>query len=177
MTDYRFSRPQRSCYPVATRSSYRWKLICAWLIVVVAGCGVPEKSVDREKEVPDLSGNWETTLRSAGIDGASIQGTISLLPDPVDAAKCEPAEQIICATHMRGTHELDLARLLGYALPANVDAAVIPEGGLLLQVGGCCDRGEIEAHVQIDPESMRGTWRETRVGGGRKGTVVLRRIR
>lgn len=147
-------------------------------ILVWTGCEENKREKVAPAEGGDLAGQWEIVLRleQHRREPLITRGTLLLEPDPVHSPACADEDPVACATAVTGTHNLDLVSMMGYELPSIVDAGLMENGAILIQIGGCCDRGEISALGRLDGEVIRGKWSEGRVSPAREGTFVLRRV-
>lgn len=153
-------------------------LLFALLLAAACRAGAEGQGSDHAR-VPDLRGTWVVEIRRDDTGpSAAVIGAVSLRPSVADSACSRRYPDMDCESHVQGSHDLDLAALLGYALPAEVDAVFDDRGSFYMKLGGCCDRGELDGVGRVDEDGIVGSWTEARAGEGtRRGTFRLRRNR
>ena len=125
---------------------------------------------------PDLSGAWRGRFWFDGAMTRIASGEVRLRPSPEHGSYCAE-DPVACETAVRGTDDISFAAI-GHRLENDsAQAAVLSDDEILLLLGPCCDRGEISALGRMDGGKIRGSWEETRIGGGRTGRFELERQR
>lgn len=167
---------------MARGSTRRLARAAAAVSLLCAAIACSERARLAARHVTDtaLVGEWQVTLRvEPGGSAGSAQGVVLLRRDSIDREKCTEfgGDSVACATHVRGSTDADLSSLVGHSLDATIDAAVMENGDAILQLGGCCDAGELRAEGRFSPRRVEGRWHETGRSRGRSGTFVMQRDR
>jgi hypothetical protein len=174
-----------------TRRGGRWlsRRIHRILLAVIAavltagGCTQPPSRVSETA----LAGTWNVEISRGRLPWTrrTVHGQIHLSSSPLRDKECNSEEEqrrpdaFLCETHVEGTYSIPLDSLVRphpYAgWTADVDAMAMADGRIVLQIGGCCDRGEIIATGRIQADRMQGGWYQQFLNDGPGGRFVLRR--
>jgi hypothetical protein len=130
-----------------------------------------------------LSGAWEIEIWRGRWARNPVHGQVTLAPGSIP--ECIPAEQrkerngFLCRTFVKGTYSIALDSLVRphpYAgWTAEAWAISFADGKILLNFGGCCDRGEIVATGRGDAYRVEGSWVQQFLSDGPGGRFVMRR--
>jgi hypothetical protein len=134
-------------------------------------------------DVAALAGTWEIEIWRGRWARKHVHGQVTLAPAPIP--ECNPAEEqkerngFLCPTFVEGTYSVPLDSLVRphpYAKwTAEAWAISFTDGKILLNFGGCCDRGEIVATGRGTAERIEGQWVQQFLNNGPGGRFVLRR--
>jgi hypothetical protein len=158
-----------------TRVIYKLLLLLV-CIGTSLGCPADRQPRRRFTGASALRGEWSLTLseRKGPTRGHSATGAITLQLYSAEHPCRAPREE--CMRSLYGAHSVDTSRLLGYQVERVVGALLVGDSTLIVGLGRCCHREDVELAGSLTDEGIEGTWEARRMGVEHRGTFVLRRI-
>lgn len=147
-----------------------------WIFALML-CGCQQSADSRASRAP-LSGKWQASFHPSWSDrsGKAVRGTLDLRPAPLLGPACQHPEEIDCGSQVRGTAQIPFRPLLGHEVSTEVIAARMQDESILIQIGSCCDVGEITVIGRMKNGRIRGSWSEARMVGAHSGSVTIVRL-
>ena len=145
-------------------------MICTTIVVLFVACAPSGENV----VLADLRGRWEAEFlsREGGISAKGVIILDSIVPAP------DPCPSKDCFAMVEGRHSINFGPLLGHDLSPQVNAGIDEvDGAIVVQLGGCCDIGELASSGYFKNGKIQGSWQETYTRGGKTGSFRLERIR
>jgi hypothetical protein len=132
-----------------------------------------------------LAGTWDIEITRGSWPWArtTVRGQVHLASAPLP--KCDQEEErrtrngLLCHTLAEGTWSIPLDSLTRphpYAgWTPDAGAIALTDGTILVEIGGCCDRGEFSGRGRVDRDRIKGRWHQQFLNNGPGGRFVMRR--
>lgn len=144
-------------------------------VLVLTGC-TERRTGESKPEITNLGGRWEIQLQeSSKVEDQTVRGVLVLTLPPGAPNGCSSPDPNACKNVANGTHDADVAPILGYSIPRDVEGVVTSADLAVIRLGECCHHDEIMLEGAVGGDVIRGAWRADRMGEVKTGTFALQR--
>lgn len=152
----------------------RLRVLVAGALVFAAGC-TSDQPATRFNGISTIEGSWRLELhRSDGLFRSHTETGMLTIGRFTPDHPCRGAREE-CAVSVHGTHTVNTISLLGYGIAPLAEAALVGDTTMLVMLGRCCHREDLELVGWRTPEGIEGWWKAGRMDQERRGTFTLRR--
>jgi hypothetical protein len=142
--------------------------VCSCLL----GCASESGQQNPPGALSGVAGTWELELATSDNPAVWVRGTLLMRDSIVESC---PTDIPNCTGLAAGTHDLNTVQLLGSQRSSTVFAALSEDGRIMLELGGCCDRGELTMIGTLESDSATGRWYENSTMRERAGAFRMRK--